>query len=104
MPSVCRLSELMDRAPRKFDVDGEDVLVVRIDEDIFAVSDVCSHSEVSLSEGDIVGSTIECWLHGSAFNLKTGVPLGPPATQPIETFDVTLSDGADPEVFVSVRS
>lgn len=102
--AIGRLSEFVERQPQKIDFDGEDVLVVRIDDEVFAVSDTCTHAEVSLSEGDVVDCTIECWLHGSAFNLRTGEPSGPPAIKPLETFIVTLSDDVDPEIYLAARS
>ncbi len=102
--AVVKLSELADRVPHKVDVDGEDVLVVRIGDEVFAVSDTCTHAEVSLSEGDIVDCGIECWLHGSAFDLRTGEPSGPPAVRPLETYVVTLSDDSDPEIHLAARS
>lgn len=77
------------------------VAVVATKEGIFAVSDVCSHAEVSLSEGEVDDCAIECWLHGSRFDLRTGIPSGPPATTSIATYDIALSD--DPTPVVSVR-
>ena len=77
------------------------VAVVSTDEGLFAVSDVCSHAEVSLSEGEVDDCAIECWLHGSRFDLRTGVPSGPPATTAIATYDIAVSD--DPNPVVSVR-
>ncbi|NDB18482.1 MAG: non-heme iron oxygenase ferredoxin subunit [Actinobacteria bacterium] len=77
------------------------VAVVSTDQGLFAVSDVCSHAEVSLSEGEVDDCAIECWLHGSRFDLRTGVPSGPPATTAIATYDIAVSD--DPNPIVSVR-
>ena len=56
--------------------------------EVHAVNDVCSHADVSLSEGEVEGETIECWLHGSRFDLVTGEPSGLPATQPVPVFPV----------------
>ena len=60
------------------------------DGDWHAVSDICSHGQVSLSEGDVYGCTLECWLHGSSFDLRTGAPLALPATRPVPVYPVTL--------------
>ena len=55
-----------------------------------AISDICSHGQVSLSDGDVDGCTIECWLHGSTFDLRSGAPLALPATQPVPVYPVTV--------------
>src|SRR5690625_1438876 len=78
------------------EVDGSELerAVVRTDNgDLHAVSDVCSHGQVSLSEGDVIDNTIECWLHGSTFDLETGAALVLPATQPIPVYPLSVVDG-----------
>ena len=81
-------------------VDGLDIAVVHADDDNFyAVYDQCSHAAVALSEGEIDGCTLECWLHGSRFDLRTGEPTGLPATEPVPVYPVEVRDGF---VFVSL--
>jgi 3-phenylpropionate/trans-cinnamate dioxygenase ferredoxin subunit len=75
------------------------IAIVRSDGEIYAIHDVCSHANVSLSEGEIEDQTIECWLHGSRFDLVTGRPTGLPATRPVPVYPVKI-DGDD--VLVSV--
>ncbi|SED90990.1 non-heme iron oxygenase ferredoxin subunit [Ruania alba] len=65
----------------------------------YALADVCSHGQVSLSEGEVEGDTLECWLHGSTFDMKTGRPLSLPATRPVPAYPVSY-DGDN--VFVDV--
>ena len=68
-----------------------EVAVVRdIDGDWHAILDICSHGQVALSEGEVFGCTLECWLHGSSFDLRTGHPLALPATQPVPVYPVTI--------------
>jgi len=67
------------------------------DDNYYAVYDECSHAAVALSEGEIDGCTIECWLHGSRFDLRTGEPTGLPATEPVPVYPVEIRDG---DVFV----
>lgn len=68
-----------------------EVAVVRDDEgDLHAISDICSHGAVSLSDGEVEGRTIECWLHGSRFDLRTGAALSLPATRAVPVYPVTL--------------
>jgi 3-phenylpropionate/trans-cinnamate dioxygenase ferredoxin subunit len=91
---VCGLTELPDEGAAGFEVSGIPVAVVRAGGEVFALHDVCSHEEVPLSEGEIYDHTVECWLHGSCFDLRTGEPTGPPATSPVATYPVKI-DGDD---------
>ena len=68
------------------------------DDNYYAVYDECSHAAVALSEGEIDGCTIECWLHGSRFDLRTGEPTGLPATEPVPVYPVEIRDG---DIFVA---
>jgi len=79
---------LVDGKPIAIEVDGTQVCVVKVADEVFAVADTCTHSEASLSEGEVTGGKIECWLHGAEFDLKTGEALTPPATQALKTFNV----------------
>jgi 3-phenylpropionate/trans-cinnamate dioxygenase ferredoxin subunit len=84
------LSDLAPGKPVKIQVGEKEACVVRIESEVFAVSDMCSHSEASLSEGEVTDHKIECWLHGAEFDLRTGAALTPPATDSLEVFSVTL--------------
>jgi len=79
---------LVDGKPIAIEVDGTPVCVVKVADEVFAVADNCTHSEASLSEGEVTGNKIECWLHGAEFDLKTGKALTPPATESLKTFNV----------------
>ena len=91
---VCALSDLDDRKPAGFEVDGEPVVLVRVGDTVHALADVCSHAEIALSEGEVTGKGLECWLHGSCFDLRTGEPSSPPASEPVDTYAVQI-DGED---------
>ena len=98
---VCLLSDLAPGAARRVNVGGTAIAVVRTDEGVFAINDRCSHADVSLSDGEVDGCAIECWLHGSAFDLRTGVPLSLPAIVPVATYAVAVEgDGDDAAVLV----
>ena len=88
---ACSFSELVDSTPFKATVDGLDVAVVRHGDEVFAIEDACSHAAVALSEGDVEDCTLECFLHGSRFDLRTGKPTGPPATEPVPVFAVQIT-------------
>ncbi len=91
---VCAAADLTADQPRRVVVDGTPVALVRTADGLFAVNDICSHANVSLSEGDVDDCTIECWLHGSRFDLRTGKPTGLPATKPIAVYSIKI-DGDD---------
>jgi 3-phenylpropionate/trans-cinnamate dioxygenase ferredoxin subunit len=93
---VCRYDELAPNTARRVEVGGHAVAVVRIGDDVYAIGDVCSHQNISLSEGEIHADdkTIECWKHGSEFSLETGEALTLPATKAVPTYEV-LVDGDD---------
>ena len=96
--TVERVGKLEDLAPgtaKQVHVAGRQIALVRIEDDVYAIGDVCTHQDVSLSEGDILGDekTIECWKHGSAFSLETGEPESLPATRPVPVYEVRVVDG-----------
>jgi 3-phenylpropionate/trans-cinnamate dioxygenase ferredoxin subunit len=82
------LSQLEQGKPVKVEKDGKTICVARVGDEVFAVDDTCSHSDASLSEGDVTDFKIECWLHGAEFDLRTGEALTPPAVAPLHTYGV----------------
>ncbi len=93
--TVCALDDIASGAVRRFDVGGVAVAVVRIDDDVYAIGDVCSHANVSLSDGEVWCDEreLECPMHSSTFSLTTGEPLTLPATQPVPVYDASVIDG-----------
>jgi 3-phenylpropionate/trans-cinnamate dioxygenase ferredoxin subunit len=60
---------------------------------IHAIGDTCTHGDISLAEGFVEDDTLECWAHGSKFQLTTGKPLTRPAYEPVPVFIVEVTDG-----------
>ena len=89
---VCALDEVPTDQALGVTVGDIDVAVARDGDEVFALQDLCSHAAVVLSEGDVADCTIECWLHGSTFDLRTGKPTTFPATEPVTTFPVEVRD------------
>jgi 3-phenylpropionate/trans-cinnamate dioxygenase ferredoxin subunit len=89
---VCTLADLPGEGGMiRVDVAGEPVAIVATgQQEWFAISDVCSHEEVALSDGEVDGHTIECWRHGSRFDLRTGEALGPPATEAVPVYGIKV--------------
>ncbi len=92
---VCTLDDLPAVGAVRADINGRAVAIARDSAGaVHAVDDTCSHANVSLAEGDVEGHTIECWLHGSQFDLATGEPTGLPAIIPIAVHTVQI-EGQD---------
>lgn len=90
---VCGLEELPTVGAAKADVDGVVVAVVRVENGtVHAINDTCTHGQVSLSEGEVIGIEIECWLHASRFDLITGRPTCLPATIAVAVYPVKIED------------
>jgi 3-phenylpropionate/trans-cinnamate dioxygenase ferredoxin subunit len=99
---VCPVADIAKGSVLATEVDGVALAVVHADDDnVYAVYDECSHAAVALSEGEIDGCTLECWLHGSRFDLRTGEPTGLPATEPVPVYPVEIRDG---DIYVSLTS
>ncbi len=95
------LSDLADGAMRCFpDVDRDGVVVCRVDGELFAIADNCSHADQKLSEGRLRGGTITCPKHGAAFDVRDGSHQSPPAYEGVVTYEV---DGDDTAVSVRRR-
>ncbi|GAA2461468.1 non-heme iron oxygenase ferredoxin subunit [Streptomyces macrosporus] len=100
---VATLGELEEDTPHRVEIGGTPVALVRTEGEVFAIHDICSHANVSLSEGEVEDCQIECWLHGSSFDLRTGKPSGLPATRPVPVYPVKIEgDGPDAAVLVSL--
>jgi 3-phenylpropionate/trans-cinnamate dioxygenase ferredoxin subunit len=94
MIRVCAAAEVAKGEVVQVTVEGTDIALVHADDDTFyAAHDECSHASVALSEGEVEGCTLECWLHGSRFDLRTGAPSGLPATEPVPVYPVEVRDG-----------
>lgn len=89
------LVELEAGTARKVELEGHQISLVRIDDDVYAIGDICSHEDVSLSEGyvDTEECLLECWRHGAMFNLKTGDAETLPAIRPVPVYEVSVVDG-----------
>ncbi|MGI9116977.1 MAG: non-heme iron oxygenase ferredoxin subunit [Gaiellales bacterium] len=94
--SIGSLGDFEEGTPTFAEADGTRLCVVRVGDTVHAICDDCPHAEASLSEGDFLADdmAVECPLHGSAFNIVTGNPDVPPATEAVRVFPVTV-DGDD---------
>ena len=90
MIRAASLSDIPDEGAIRVELAGKPVCLAKSGGEVFALSDICSHADVALSEGDVDGYLIECFLHGSAFDLRTGRPTSLPANQPVPVYPVRV--------------
>jgi 3-phenylpropionate/trans-cinnamate dioxygenase ferredoxin component len=81
------------------DVEGKHILLANIDGEVSALSGYCTHEETDLGTGFLIEGRVVCPLHLSQFDLRTGEVLNPPATVPLERFNVKIDGGS---IFVEV--
>jgi len=75
-------------------VDGSvPIAVFNVDCDLYAIDDTCTHQDASLANGWVEGCFVECPLHSSQFDLRTGDPHAPPATNAVRTHALRIRDG-----------
>jgi 3-phenylpropionate/trans-cinnamate dioxygenase ferredoxin subunit len=102
---ACSVTALRDESAIGVEIqrangEGISVCIAKSQGEVFALSDICSHADVNLSDGDVDKGTVECWLHGSRFDLRTGRPTGLPANRPVPTYPVKI-DGND--ILVAIK-
>ncbi|HEY5848644.1 MAG TPA: non-heme iron oxygenase ferredoxin subunit [Microlunatus sp.] len=89
---ACSVAEVAPETALAVEVDGTDLAIVNSGGTFYAIADECSHAAIPLSEGDVEDGEIECYFHGSRFDLRTGRPLGLPATQPVAVYACRVDD------------
>jgi 3-phenylpropionate/trans-cinnamate dioxygenase ferredoxin subunit len=87
---ACAVTDVPSDEALGVTIGAYDVAIAGHDGEYFAVQDLCSHAAVALSEGEVEDCTVECWLHGSRFDLRTGKPTGPPAVRPVPVYPLTV--------------
>lgn len=101
---VCQEADIPEGQAVKVTIDGVPIALAKDSSGtLHALGDVCSHGEISLSEGFVEDDTLECWAHGSKFELATGKPQNFPAFEPVPVYKISIKDGAvyiDPTVTI----
>jgi 3-phenylpropionate/trans-cinnamate dioxygenase ferredoxin subunit len=93
--TVARAEDIPPGHAARLEIDGCPVAIFNVDGEFHALDDTCTHAEASLSEGelDVEECSVECPLHGSTFDLRTGEPLSLPAVEPVRVHEVAVEDG-----------
>lgn len=93
---VARVADIPPGHAARVEVDQVQVAVFNVAGDFHAVDDTCTHAEASLSEGELEPDrcAVECPLHGSVFDLRSGEPLSLPATEAVRVHRTTVTNGS----------
>jgi len=92
MIKAAEIDELKPGTIKRITAECDAMLLCNVDGEYFAVADMCSHEDFSLSYGCLKGYDIECSLHGARFDVRTGAPTAEPADESIATFPVVFVD------------
>lgn len=91
---ICALEDIKPGKALRVVLSDHPIALVRTKAgDVYALDDKCSHGEISLSEGFVDNTSIECWAHGAKFELSSGKPLNLPAYEPVSTYEVIIDNG-----------
>lgn len=97
---VARSGQVTEGIVRRFFAKEVELCVARLNGKAYATSNYCTHLDCLLSSGKLVEDGIGCSCHGSIFDLDTGEPIYPPATEPIKTYPLREENG---EIFVGIE-
>jgi len=75
------------------DVDGQPVVLARVEGQVYAMGGLCTHMHGPLAEGILEGDVLECPVHRGHFNIRTGEAVKPPPREPEPVYDVKIEDG-----------
>ena len=89
---IATIDEIPDGGMKQVAVKGEPVGLYRVGDDVYAISDYCTHEQTYLTDGDFEPEDfeVECPLHGSCFDVRDGSVRILPATKPVVTYPVKM--------------
>jgi 3-phenylpropionate/trans-cinnamate dioxygenase ferredoxin subunit len=97
---VCAEGEVVEGEIRSFNIEGNNIMIARHRDKIYALENTCSHDGAELSDGDLVDGQIQCSRHGGRFDLKTGEATQMPAITGIESYRVEIKQG---DIYVALK-
>jgi len=92
---VARVSGVPEGEARGFTVNGREIVLCRVEDEVYALQGICTHQELPLDGGEVEGGVLTCEWHGATFDVCTGRVLGPPATQSLRTYPARVDPGGD---------
>ena len=86
-------TDIIQNTSKVFNIDDKEIALFNCEGKFYAIDELCSHAEASLSEGEVYDCKVECPLHGAEFDLTTGEAVTLPATKPVKTYPVSIEAG-----------
>jgi 3-phenylpropionate/trans-cinnamate dioxygenase ferredoxin component len=96
---MARAADIPEGEIRAFESSGTGVLICRVEGQLYALEDVCTHDDGPLGDGFLEGHEIECPRHGARFDVRTGAVCRMPAAAPVTSLPLKVEEG---EVFVEI--
>ncbi|GER23346.1 bifunctional 3-phenylpropionate/cinnamic acid dioxygenase ferredoxin subunit [Zafaria cholistanensis] len=93
MHRACPLNDLARGDAIRLDTSPPIAVFHTEEGELFAIDDTCTHQDASLADGWVEGCEVECPLHASKFDLRTGAVDSPPAKLPVRVHEVAVIDG-----------
>ena len=90
---VCQADEVSEDEPKAVEVNGHKVGIFKLEEQLFAVENVCPHAYALLTDGFIDEGTVECPLHEAIFDIETGRLESGPGCRNLQTFPLKEQGG-----------
>ena len=98
---VLNISDLGNNESKVVNVEDKEIAVFNVEGEFFAIDDRCSHSDESLSQGEVYDCKVECPAHGAEFDLKTGEALTPPASRGVACYQTTTDEDS---IYIEVEA
>jgi 3-phenylpropionate/trans-cinnamate dioxygenase ferredoxin subunit len=92
--SACSIDEIDEEDVMRFDHRNLTLAIYRsADDKFFATDGLCTHEQVHLADGLVMGNIIECPMHNGRFDYRTGEAKGAPVCINLKTYPVKVEGG-----------
>ena len=96
---IAETKDVLKKQMQVFNVKGQEILVINVEGELFAIENRCPHLGYPLFFGSLEGDTLTCGFHSAKFNVKTGKSLGPVTSEPLKTFPVKIQNSS---IFIEI--
>lgn len=90
--AICQGSDLNEGGMLPFEIGNFQIALYRVNGEIFATDNVCTHGMALLTDGFLDDDVVECPLHGGMFNVKTGKALCEPVDCDVKVYQIRQID------------